>query len=251
MQSIDRITDVIQILSKENRFLSISEISLKMDLSPSTVHRLLHSLKEKNYVIQDNETKKYKLGLEILRIAINLLNNNNVVNVARKHNKNLAEKCKKMVFLCVLENDKVICVDTATTRNTSSHFYVRIGSEMPIHVSAAAKSIMAYQDEDYIKELLNKSEVVKYTDKSKMDYKEIMEEYKRIKAEGFAICDEEMESSVQAIASPIRDYKGNVLASVGIILTKVNSNIENHIKDDVKDCADKISQELGFIKKYK
>ncbi|MCG8484880.1 MAG: IclR family transcriptional regulator [Clostridia bacterium] len=247
MQSVDRITNIIHVLSQENRGLSISEISNKTDLSPSTVHRLLKSLQDKNYVVQDDESKKYKLGLEILRVAIHLLNNNNVVNIARKHNESLAEKCKKMVFLSVIENDRVICVDTATTIKSTSQFYVRIGSEMPINASASAKAIIAYQDDDYIRKLLNKNELKKYMDRTKVDCEEIMKEYKEIANEGLAICDEEMEVGVQAIASPIRDYRGNVIASVSIILTKSNNVIEKDIIESVKACSDQISQELGFI----
>lgn len=247
MQTVDRILMLIDLLSSKKGGYMISEISEYLDLPISTIHRLLSSLKEHGYVIQDYETKKYRLGFKILQLGDNLLNNIDVRLVARTYMEKLCQKYREVAFLTIMENNRMVCIDTEIP-SEKVRYFVKIGAEMPVNASASAQAILAYRDEIIIDMVINGKEFIKYTPNTLINNEEIKNKLKEIKSKGYAICDEELELGVKAIAAPIRDYTRKIIASITLLYIKSkNFNEEKKIKD-VQDTALEISTAMGYRK---
>lgn len=245
MQSIDRIVSILNILKYKSEGIGINEISEISDLPLSTSHRILSSLKKHGYVSQDPITKRYKLGIEILALAVNLLNDTNIINHSRGPIENLSSKYKELVFLSVLENGKVFCMDMINSAEGMKYF-VQIGAEMPSYCSASAKAIIAFQDRDIIEMILGGQEFRRFTDKTICKVDKILEDMDVTKKKGYAVCDEEMEYGVRALATPIYDRSGSILASITIMLKSHLIYNEEEIIKDLKSTSRKISKSLGY-----
>ncbi|WP_315122386.1 IclR family transcriptional regulator [uncultured Clostridium sp.] len=244
MQLVDRIFNVLELLSSNNEGFMITEISKSLNLPVSTTHRLLSSLKDNNYVVQDQSTSKYRLGLKVVTLASNYLNDNNIKQVAKPFMEDLAYKYGEVVFLTVFENERAICIDTAVS-NTRINFYVKIGSEMPLNAAIGAQVILAYGDEREVDRILDKYSSRKYTQKTLLESKDIKIKLNRIKEKGYGICDEELELGVWAGAAPIMDISGKAVASITMLTIKnSNNDYESKIKSLI-EVADKISNALG------
>lgn len=246
MQTIDRISQLLEFLSNHKDGIGINEISEKLDLPLSTTHRMLNGLKKNGYISQDIISKRYKLGVGILSLAIHLLNDMDIIKVGKPIIEDLSTKYGQLIFLSVLENDKVTCVDMVNNAERM-RFYVQIGSPMPVHCSASGKSIVAYLDEDQINKFLENESRTIYTSYTKLETYEIKKELSMVKELGYAVCDEEMEVGVMAISTPIRGKYGDVYASITIMLIKQLQYDASQIIQDLKDSADKISKFLGYI----
>lgn len=249
MQTVNRIVDLLELLSKYNNGLMISEISEELDLPISTTHRMLTSLKKRGYITQDTITKRYKIGVNILSLAVSVLNNNDIVNSARRHMEELSSKWQILVFLAVAENDKAICVSMVNNSNKVK-FYVEIGSEMPIHCAVSAQAIFAFREDKDIDKLLEGRTFSKYTPKTLVNTGDIKQKLLSIRDMGYGICNEEMEIGVKAIAVPIKNRFGQVLASINVIGIKGNGEEvdEDQLIQDMQNAASEISKTLGYIR---
>lgn len=244
---LNKAFSVLDILLKNNAPMSMTEISAELGLYPSTIHRILDTLKYGGYVEQDPNTQKYQLGLKLLELGMARLNQIDLVKEAKPFLKELVKKCNETVHLAVLEDTNVLYLakeeSTQTIRMISY-----VGKRAPLHCTALGKILLAFLPTDKREQLLNKMELFKLTENTITDKDKLQEELRRIKQVGFALDKEENEKYVRCIAAPIRDYKGRVIAAVSISgpSYRINEDNQNHLKEELVGTCQKISARLGF-----
>lgn len=247
MQSVDRIVTILSLLANAGKGMGISELYDTCELPKSTLHRTLNSLLEHGFVHQDPESKKYRLGPAILRLGSCFLLQSDLRGYASPHLERLGLKLNETVYLTALQDESAICVDTfGASRNLN--YFVHIGREMPFNTTAAAKVILAYQSEKLIKKIIYAKELKKQTGKSIIDPDYLYHHVLKIKDQGYGVCEGEMEEGVTAIAAPIWNWSGQVIASVAVIgpSVRLQEEIFINIIQQIKDTAAKISLELGW-----
>lgn len=245
MQSIDRAVSILHLLSEQGG-MTISDIGEFTDLPLSTVHRILHSLQSNHLVVQDPRTKCYKLGLRLLNMASSLLNSNRVIEAARPYMARLAGEHGKLVFLCQEQGGNVVCVDSVVgSARPKVQFFVQIGSLMPLHASAPAKVIFSFSPREKYDLALKKSfPLQRFTPQTKCDPAQIAEELEMCRCQGYAICDEEMETGVFAAAAPVFGYNNEILASVALVTLKQEDRLPDLVAG-IKQCGAEISRDMG------
>lgn len=99
IQSIDRAVAILKLLSQSDEGLPISTICSRLGLALGTAHRFLHSLIDNGLVTQDEKTKFYRIGLEMLRLTSGILNSDRLIETARQPMQAAANKLQNMVYL--------------------------------------------------------------------------------------------------------------------------------------------------------
>jgi IclR family KDG regulon transcriptional repressor len=248
VQSVDRIVTILSLLSNASKGMGITELYNSCDLPKSTLHRTLSSLMKHGFVLQDHENKKYRLVPAVLRLGASFLAQNDLRSYARSYLEELSTELNETVYLTVLQNESAICVDTfGAARNLK--YFVEIGREMPFNTTAAAKVILAYQPEELIRRMVYTKKLIKLTDKSIVDPDYLFRHLMEIRRKGYGICEEEMEEGVTAIAAPVWNLGGQVLASVAVIgpSVRLHGDTQKIIIEKIKSVAEKISRELGWV----
>lgn len=246
MQTIDRAIEILTLMSQYPDGLSVSELSRKMNLSLGTTHRFLMSLMENNLVIQEKTTKQYRLGFKVLRLASNLMNKDRLIDVARLPMRKAASEVHNVVYVCQESAGEVVCTHCEDpTTETHSKFAAQIGNEMPFYAAATAKIIFAYQPEMARTLFERNKPLVRFTARTKTSLKSLLDDLQKSAAQGYAVCDEELENGVIALAAPVFNYEGRAIASIGVTGIKGNLKLGS-TKDAICECARTISAELGF-----
>lgn len=251
MNSIEKSIQILNYLSNTERSVGISELSLKLSFPKSTVHRILNSLLGYSLVDQEKNTSKYRLGLRILEYSNSFYNSFDLRQIAKPFLKKICAESGLTTFLTAWDNGRNICIDSITpSQNTNTHFFVEIGKEMPFHCAASAKVLLAYQPPDDIKRIINEKPLQKYTPKTIVDLKILEENLLEIRRKGFAICDEELEEGIKAIAAPIKSIKGKAIASITItgLVQKMSSNNIERLIELVTNLTKEASKKLGYNK---
>lgn len=88
IQSVERSLIILEKLSKNPKGMGITELANQLDVAKSTTHRLLTTLMNKGFVIQDEETKNYILGMKIIELSSLMLEDMNIRSIAKKTLKN-------------------------------------------------------------------------------------------------------------------------------------------------------------------
>ncbi len=247
MQSVDRIVTILELLADSSKGLGITELYESCDLPKSTLHRILTSLVSHDLAVQDAQTKKYKLGSAMLRLGARYLSQNDVRNIARPFLEQAEKELRETVYLSVLQGGRVICVD-AVSASRDLNYFLRVGKEMPFNTSASAKSILAYQSEDFIENVLYSDELTKRTANSITDPARLEKHLASIRILGYSVCEEELEEGATAISAPLWDWQGQVSASVSVIgpSVRLQGEYRQGVIDVLLATAQVISRQWGM-----
>ncbi len=251
MNSIEKSIQILNYLSNAERSVGITELSSKLSFPKSTVHRMLKSLLNYSLVDQERDTSKYRLGLRIIEYSNSFYNSFDFRQIAKPILKKVCLETGLTTFLTVWYNNKSICIDSITpSRNANTNLFVETGKEMPFHCAASAKVLLAYQLPKDIKRIINDKALQKYTPSTIINPKKLEKHLLEIRQKGFAICDEELEEGIKAVAAPVKDINREAIASITITgLSKriSDNNIEKFIKILVES-ARELSKMLGYKK---
>lgn len=248
VQSLERALNILNKLSEYPDGISIAHLSKQVGLTKSTTHRLLATLLNMNYVTKDKETDKYKLGLQVLFLSRNLLNNSDIVTTAKPYLEKLSREVNETVHLCVEDGGEVTYVDKIES-NQTIRMFSRIGSRAPMYCTAVGKVLLSGVDHDHFAELVSKMEFIPRTENTITSKEEFLEEIEKVKKQGYAIDNSENEAFLRCIAYPIFDHKGNIIASFSISgpTNRVTMDlVNNSLIEKMKEYSLKISRNFGY-----
>ncbi|MFP7474029.1 IclR family transcriptional regulator [Niallia taxi] len=249
VQSLERALTILNKLAEYPDGLQIARLSEQVGLSKSTVHRLLATLTNMNYVEKNADTDKYKLGLQTLFLARNFLNSNTLVQTARPFLSKLSNEVNETIHLCIKDREEVLYVDKIESTQTIRMFS-RIGSRAPMYCTAVGKVLLSGLDSDIQEELLSKIEFISKTPATITSKESLREEIEKVKLQGFALDNIENEKDLRCIAAPIYNHEGSIIASFSISgpSTRVTMDAVNDILvDKVKQYSTEISRHFGWI----
>lgn len=250
VQSVDRALSILEVLSENSLGLGITEISKKIDLHKSTVHRLLSTLIYKDYVEQDHETNKYRITLKVLELGNNRLKDLDIVTVSRPHLTELMKKTNEVVHLVILEKEEIVYIDKVESENTI-RMHSTIGKRSPAYCTAVGKAIMSHMTMEEVLEIWNNSQIKEHTQYTITGVDEMKEELKKIRERGYSVDDEENEIGVRCVAAPIFNWKGDVIAAISISgpTMRVTKEKVEEFSILIIEYARRISLELGYNNK--
>ncbi|MDX2511780.1 MAG: IclR family transcriptional regulator, partial [Desulfobacterales bacterium] len=146
VQTIERVSLILDILGKSPHGISVGELSEKTGLPKGTTHRLLSSSAYFDLVRQDSTTKKYHLGFKLVELGNRLLSQLDFRNEARPYLKELAERTKETVHMVILDRNEGLYVDKVDAAEHASGLRMisALGSRIPAHCSAVGKILLAF-----------------------------------------------------------------------------------------------------------
>ena len=244
MQLVDRALKALEIMSRNMDGISVSDLAEKLEIPASSAHRILTSLKDNHFVLQDDETRKYRLGYKICGIAAGVARGSALTLTARPYMKALAEKIDRNVVLCVMEARSVMNI-AISERKDSNMYMVKIGYEMPLYSTSAGRVFAAYMDRKRAFELLEQETRTKTTPYTKTSMEELNEELERIRSQGYSMIDEELQMGIQGVACPIFDINGEPAAALAFTTMKETDgeSLAERIRE-LKHCAEEISSAI-------
>jgi len=249
MKSLEKIIKILDYLSDIEREVGITELSLELNLPKSTVHRILKDLSRYSVVEKENDTSRYKIGLRILKYSNSLLRSLDLRQIAKPILKKVCNETQETTFLTAWRNDQGICIDSiSSSRSTSTHLFVEIGREMPFHCTASSEVLLANQPIEDIKRIINKKQLLRYTPNTITEPKKLIIHLSDIKNKGFAVCNEELEEGIKAVAAPIKNINGKTIASITItgLAKRMSSSDSERFVKILTNSAQEISKRLGY-----
>jgi IclR family KDG regulon transcriptional repressor len=247
VQSVERTLSIIEVLSEYEDGLGLTEISEKVALHKSTVHRLLYTLMVKGYVHQNEETNKYKLTLKLFEIGSKKVEKMNIVTAARPLLQELMEKTNEVIHLVVREGTEIVYIAKVESQNPI-RMYSRIGKRSQVYCTAVGKSMLAHMSEEEVLSIWKNSHIDKLTEYTITDFDKFKEVLSTVKEKGYAIDEQENEIGIRCTAASILDYKGEVCGAISIsgsIISFKEDKVEEFSKLII-EYAGKISRELGY-----
>ncbi|HHV10622.1 MAG TPA: IclR family transcriptional regulator [Clostridiales bacterium] len=210
VQAAERIFGVLETLAVTGP-IGLVELSTRLGLHKSTVHRLLLSLICMGYVNQDEETGKYMLSFKIVELSGRVLSKVDIINLVRPYMEELANSCRETVHFVQRRGTEVFYLDKVAPlypRESAIRMASQVGLARPLYCSAVGKAILAEMTDSEVRYLWDNSLIEKKTEKTITEYQELQKELAQIREKGYALDNEENEIGVRCIAACIKNHNG-------------------------------------------
>jgi len=251
MKPATTITKVCRILDafRDRPSLGLTELAQETGLLPSDVHRILHSLEPYGYIEQNPTSKKYHLGLQVLKLGYTVLQRLQLRELGRPLLRHLSEEIEATVNMAVLDNREAEIIFVEQVDSPSEwQLKPRIGSSAAPHCTALGKVLTAFADRATIRRLLKKNGLPKCTENTITNAAKLEQELSLVREQGYAVDREEAVEGACCMAVPVRDHTGAVVAalSASIMATHFYRWNEARLASLLKTAAGRLSGSLGY-----
>jgi DNA-binding IclR family transcriptional regulator len=248
VQSVDRALSVLEILGARGE-AGVTEIAAELGVHKSTAFRLVAVLEARGFVEQLADRGKYRLGFGIVRLAGATAAQMDLAQESRRTCEELAADLGETVNVAVLDGDRVVNIsEVRGTSAISSHNWV--GQRTPVHATSSGKVLLAFAAEPVRTSLL-RPPLERYTDATVTDADELQQELEEVARRGWATTVQEYEIGLNALAAPVRDADGRVVAAVSVSgpSFRLPSGELGELAPVVVAATDALSRRLGFFRR--
>ena len=244
VQSVDRALTILGILARLGE-AGVTEIAAELGVHKSTAFRLVATLESHGMVEQNEDRGKYRLGVGVLRLAGATTARLDVVQEARPVCRKLAADSGETVNIAVLSDRSALYLDQVAGQSAlQSHNWV--GQHIPLHATSNGKVLLSGLSADEVDSRLPK--LPSYTSDTVTSRARLRRELAEVRDQGYAVAVDELEVGLTAIAAPIRNAHGDVIASLSVSgpTFRLGEPRVKELVPVVQDAADEVSRRLGY-----
>ena len=244
--SLTRALTLLERLSEASLGINLTDLSQQLGMPPATVHRLLNTFEEMNFVEQDAEAGLWFVGLKAFTVGNAFLNRRNFVETARPYMQALVDLCGETVSLGVIDDGEVVFISQIESKEMM-RMIVTLGSRSPIHASGVGKAMLASLSEADVASLLQSKGLARYTDHSVDNPADLRTALEQIRLQGYALDDEEHAIGLRCVAANIFDENAVALAAISLSGPKariIDSRLAE-LGSAVRQTAAEITEALG------
>jgi len=244
VQSVDRALTILGILARLGE-AGVTEIAAELGVHKSTAFRLVATLESHGMVEQNEDRGKYRLGVGVLRLAGATTARLDVVQEARPICRRLAADSGETVNIAVLSDRSALYLDQVAGQSAlQSHNWV--GQHIPLHATSNGKVLLSGLSADEVDSRLPK--LPSYTSDTVTSRARLRRELAEVRDQGYAVAVDELEVGLTAIAAPIRNAHGDVIASLSVSgpTFRLGEPRVKELVPVVQDAADEVSRRLGY-----
>ena len=247
VRSVERAIRILKSFSAEEPELGVGELSRRLGLPKSTVFRLLNTLEAGGLVSRNPETGRYRLGVDLIGLADSVTTYTNLRHVARPHLRRLANALQETVSLSVIDRSEAVNVEQFVPPGRLIMRVGWVGRRMPVHAVAAGRAIIAFWPAEKAAQILD-GELEALTPHTITDPQHLYTELAHIRERGYATAFEELEEGLNALAAPVRNHEGEVIASISVSGPAYRLTREriHEVAAQVIETAREISREMGY-----
>jgi DNA-binding IclR family transcriptional regulator len=246
LSSVATAVRLLKTFSEGEAEIGVTTLSKRLGVAKSTVYRLASTLVAEGMLEQNRENDKYRLGLALFGLGALVRQRMNVSTEARPHIFALREATNETVHLAVPEGAQIIYVyDLESTQAIRQR--ANLGERKPAFCSAEGRAMLAFADSQTLEAVIAAGLVAR-TPRTDVNPRNLARALEQVRAQGYAMEDEQSEMGMRSLAAPIRDSEGRVVAAVGIAgpMQRVSDEAVERFAPLVVNTANVISARLGF-----
>lgn len=218
-QSLERGLDILEMIEAESGDIGVRELARRLELSPTIVQRLVSSLAVRGYIEKNPETSRYRLGHRSMILGASGERGVDYAATARRELDRLAHEHYLNGFVAVLRGGRAIYL-LAVQAESPVAIRVSLGSEMPLHSTAAGKVLLASLSDGEARKLVGNRKLAAITPHTITEPAALIALLAKVRRQGYATVVEENIPGVLSVGAPITDRGGNVVAALSVAFPK-------------------------------
>jgi IclR family transcriptional regulator, pca regulon regulatory protein len=213
VQSLERGLAVIRAFDADRPELTLSDVARATGLPRAAARRFLLTLVELGYVRAD--AGRFSLRPRVLELGYAYLSGLGLPEVAQPHMESLVARVNESSSMSVLDDTDVVYVVRVPTRRIMA-ITLAVGTRLPAYATSMGRVLMAALPPDELDARLARTDLRQLTATTVADAGELRARLDRVRDQGWATVDQELEEGVRSVAAPIRDASGAVVAALNV-----------------------------------
>ncbi|SIT72888.1 IclR family transcriptional regulator [Edaphobacillus lindanitolerans] len=214
LKTLDNALAVLSEFTLETPTWGLRELSKKMDMNHTVLHRILRTFEGWGYLRQNPLTKEYELGLKILEFTSVVKQRMKLSEFVVPVMHELVEEVGETAFLTLKDGDKGVTVEIVEC-DRPIKFNVSIGTRTPLHAGASCKVILAFMDEEEKPGVLPES-LQAFTARTVTEREALIRDLEEVRETGVCVTKGEFSDAVCGIAVPLFNARRKVVGSLTI-----------------------------------
>ncbi len=243
--AISKVCSLVEMLSTKKSW-ELSDLCRAVGMPKTTVHRMLLTLEDNGYVVQEKLRGEYALSFKLFSIGSRVVNHSNLVDIARPFCKELLDAVDETVNLCVVSGTEMLVIDKQVTSQMLRQDSI-VGSSFPLFQSASGKVFLAFAEKEEADKVLALLKMQSGIQKPEVVSSNFLTELGTVRQTGVAHDYEEVFKGVRCIAAPIFDFQNRLTATLSISAptVRLNETTSAKIESNLIETTRKISRRLG------
>jgi len=245
VQSLVRGLAVIRAFDETHPELTLSEVARATGLTRATARRFLHTLVELGYMRTDG--RLFALTPRILQLGYSYLASLTLPQIAEPHMEALVEQVHESCSMSILDGEDIVYVARVPTKRIM-RVAISVGTRFPAYATSMGRVLLAAQPEDWRREYLRTAHIEQLTPWTVTDRAKLGALLAKVAKQGYALVDQELEQGLRALAVPLHDKGGTVVAAVNISAPAARGSSESIRKSllpPLQETAARIEEDLG------
>jgi len=246
VQSLVRALRLLEVVSRADDGLTLTEAATRTGLPVSSAHRLLSTLQQERFVRFDAERTRWFVGVGAFLAGSGFLRSRDLTGLARPYMRHLMESSGETVSLAVEDDGQAVYLAQVECRQLMRAL-ASPGQRAPLHSSAVGKAIIAFSEPGRREELVGQAKLERFTERTIVTRKGFSAAIAEAAERGYAVDDEEYAIGLRCVAAPIFDEAG--VAAAAISLSGPSARVTDRRLPELaalaRESAAKITRDFG------
>lgn len=223
VQSLDRGLAVMRALNVPGRGQTLAEVARGTGFPRAAVRRFLLTLEELGYV--HSEDRRFSLTPRVLELGYAYLSGLSLPEIAQPHLRRLVGRVDESCSMSVLDDTDIVYVAREPTRRIMT-VAISIGTRFPAYATSMGRAMLSQLPDAELRRILARSEPRALTPRTLSETETLLAEIARVREQGWALVDQELEDGLRSIAAPVKNPRGQTLAAVNISTHASRTSLE-------------------------
>jgi IclR family transcriptional regulator, pca regulon regulatory protein len=245
VQSLERGLAVLQVFSREHPAPTLSEVARLAGTTRATARRILLTLERLGHVRSDG--RRFSLTPRVLALGWAYLSSLNLWEIAQPLMEDLVEETGESCSAATLDLPDIVYVARVPTRRIMS-ITLGVGTRLPAHATSMGRVLLAGMRDEELDAFLQTTTFEPLTERTITDPARLRAEIDEVRAQGWALVDQELELGLRSVAAPVHGSDGRTVAALNVSAAASRVPLEQ-LRDEFLPAllrtADAVSTALG------
>jgi IclR family pca regulon transcriptional regulator len=228
VQSLERGLSVIRTFDHEHPELTLSEVAAQTGVTRAVARRFLLTLAALGYVRSDG--RFFSLTAKVLELGYAYLSSLSLPEVAEPHLEALVGEVNESSSVSVLDGHDVVYVARVPVSRIMT-VSISVGTRFPAYATSMGRVLLAGMTEPDLAAYLSSVRLTPLTARTISSVAALRGELARVRTQGWSLVNQELEEGLRALAAPIRDRSGAVVAAVNVSAHASRTSLEAMRRD--------------------
>lgn len=241
IQSLARGLKTLILMADADDAVGVTELADQLEVNKATASRMFHTLKNYGFVEQARDGRRYQLGPALVRLSRAVIDRMPLRETAKPYLHKLVDVTGECAHLAIYAQGQALYIDQVESEATL-RVNADVGHMAPLHCTALGKVLLAYGD------YLLPEDLEMRTAATIITQEKLKDELQKIRAQGYAVDDEEYDQGVRCIAVPVFGFRDKLMGAIGISGPALRVNLDRigKMADQVIGIGKELSEQLKF-----